>query len=183
MTDMKKNMLVAAGIALVLAFSLNTSRAQNDAPPPGPAPATNQPLAPANAFQNGLNHFAADNPNQPPPGAFPAGSNQPQMQRLPPPRFRQPRTIYARTLSDLRAVKIELQHSPDDLGGHKDSAIEACDKAILELTAVMKALPPPPSPQRPMPPPGGPLPSPAAPQVAPPATPPAAAAPPAPPQP
>ena len=177
---MKRNMLVAAGIALVLAFSLNYSKAQNDAPAPGPAPATNQSPGPANAFQTSPNRFGADNLNQP-PGTSPAGSNQPQLRRFPTPRFRQARPVFARTLGDLRMVKMELQHFQGDLGGHKDSAIEACDKAIQELAEVMKALPPLPSPQRPMQAPSGAPP----PQAAPPAAPtaPSATAPPAPLQP
>jgi hypothetical protein len=59
-----------------------------------------------------------------------------------------------RALNDLRMVKAELQRSQDDFGGHKDSALEACDKAMQELEAVMKAAPPQPSPvQNPQTPP------------------------------
>jgi hypothetical protein len=174
---MKRNMLVAAGITLVLAFSLNNSRAQNDAPPPGPAPATNQSL-----YQPNPNGIAVDKSN-PPPGSFPADANQPQLQRLPPPGFRRTRPDFARALGDLRVVKMELQHYQGDLGGHKDSAIEACDKAMQELAAAMKALPPLPSPQRPTQPPFGATPPLSLQQAAPPATPPAPAAPPAQPQP
>jgi hypothetical protein len=178
---MKRNMIVAAGIALVLAFSPNNSRAQNDAPAPGPALATNQSVQPANLNQPNANRAAPDNANQA-PGPGPAGPNPPQFQRMPPPRFRQPRPVYSRAVSDLRAVKMELQRAQGDLGGHKDSAIEACDKAMQELLAVMKALPPLPSPERPQQPPPGATPLPAAPQAAPPATAPAPAAPPAQPQ-
>jgi hypothetical protein len=159
-TDMKRNMLAAVGITWVLAFSLSSSQAQNDAPPPGPAPAPNQPS-----------------------GIFPGRTDPPQLHRLPPPRFGRQRLAFSRTLSDLRMAKMELQHSSGDLGGHKDSAMQACDKAIEELTAAMKALPVPPPPQRPMEPPSGINPPPAPPQAAPPPTPPAAAAPPGPPQP
>jgi hypothetical protein len=154
---MKRNMLVAAGVALVLAFSLNNSWSQNDPPAPEVAQATAPSPAPAPAFQN--------NP----------GSNQ--FQRMPPPRFRQGRPAFARTLSDLRMMKTELQHLQGDFGGHKESAIEACDKAMQELAAVMKSLPPPPSPQRPIQPPSGATPPP------PESAPPAPAAPPPPPQP
>jgi hypothetical protein len=84
-----------------------------------------------------------------------------------------------RALNDLRMVKTELQRSQDDFGGHKDSAIEACDKAMLELEAVMKASPPLPSPvQNPQLPTGAVPPPPSAP-----AAPPAPVAPPAQPQP
>jgi hypothetical protein len=53
-----------------------------------------------------------------------------------------------RALNDLRMVKADLQRSQDDYGGHKDSAIAACDKAMEELDAVIKAMPPMPAPQR-----------------------------------
>lgn len=77
---------------------------------------------------------------------------------------RQPRPFIMRTLNDLRMVKAELTRSQEDFGGHKASAIDACDKATAELEAVLKTLPPP---QRPMqhnpngaPPPTGVLPTP-----------------------
>ena len=142
---MKRNMIVAAGIALVLAFALKDSRAQNDAPAPGPAPATNQSPGAGNGSPNIINHATADYPNQT-PGPAAGGTNQPQFRRPPLPGFRQTRPVFARTLGDLRAVKMELQRTQGDLGGHKDSAIEACDKAMQELAEVMKALPPLPSP-------------------------------------
>jgi hypothetical protein len=87
-----------------------------------------------------------------------------------------------RTMNDLRMVKADLQRSQDDFGGHKNSAIEACEKAMQELDAVMKAIPPQPSPQQNPQAPGGatsPLANPRAPQ---PAVPPASGAPPAQPQ-
>jgi hypothetical protein len=67
-----------------------------------------------------------------------------------PPRGRQPRAFaFQRALTDLKQVKMELQRSQDDYGGHKDTAIAACDKALEELDAVMKAMPQPtPPPQR-----------------------------------
>jgi hypothetical protein len=157
MTDMKRNMLVAAGIALILAFSLNNSQAQNDAPPPGPGPAPRQP------------------------GPVPDGTNQPQFQRMPPPRFGRQRPVFGRALADLKMAKMELQHAQGDLGGHKDSAMEACDKAIQELAAVMKSLPQPPPAQRPIQPAGG-TPQPGSPPGVP-TPPPAAGAPPPQPQP
>jgi hypothetical protein len=174
---MKRNIIVAAGTALVLAFSLNNSSAQNDASAPGPATATNQAPRPPNASPGIPTRFAADNPNQP-PGPAGADTNSPLLRRLPPGRFRQGHPLFSRALGDLRAVKMELQREQGDLGGHKDSAIEACDKAMQELAEVMKALPPPPSPRRLMPPPSGA----ALPPGSPPAAPPAPAAPPGQPQ-
>jgi hypothetical protein len=70
-----------------------------------------------------------------------------------PPRPRQPRIFVQRAVADLRQVKMVLQNSQEDFGGHKESAIEACDKALAELEAVMKAIPQPTPPQRPAPPP------------------------------
>jgi hypothetical protein len=143
---MKRNTLIMAGIALVLAFCLHNSHAQTtNAPAPG------QPgLVPA-----------------PPPG-----------QRPMPQRPHQPRIFINRALNDLRMVKAELQRSQDDFGGHKESALEACDKAMLELEAVMKATPAPqPSPvQNPQSPAGGTLPPPTV-RMSPPAAPPATAQP------
>jgi hypothetical protein len=72
-----------------------------------------------------------------------------------PPRARQPRMFVQRALGDLKQVKMALQGSQEDFGGHKDSAIAACDKALEELDAVMKAMPHPTPPQRPGVPPGG----------------------------
>lgn len=165
---MKRNMFVAAGTALVLAFSLNNSQAQNDAPPAALAPVTNA-APPVSSFQNNLNRIRANDAN-PPPGALPGAGPQ-QFQRMPPPRFRQPHLAYNRALGDLRMVKLELEHAQGDLGGHKDSAIEACNKAIQELTAVMKSLPQPPPPQQPLQPPFGGTPTPTPLRAAPPATP------------
>ena len=144
---MKRQTLIVAGIALVLAFCLNNTQAQttNNAPAPGPAG-----LVPA-----------------PPPG------------QRPPPRPRPPHLFITRALSDLRMVKAELQRSQDDFGGHKNYALEACDKAALELEAVMKTLPAPPSPQRVPQPPGGTAPPPSSVPVPPPTAPSAPAAPPA----
>jgi hypothetical protein len=98
-------MLVAAGIALVLAFSLDNSQAQTNA---APAPPPTVAVAP------------------------------PKPAMRPQPRFRQPQPVYARAISDLRVAKMQLQRSTNDFEGHKDSAIQACDKAMEELQAVMK---------------------------------------------
>ncbi len=165
---MKRNILVAVGIALVFASSLVNARAQNDAPAP----------APAATPQNLPTRFSADNP-APTPNPALTGTNQPLIQRMPSARFHQGHPMFARAITDLRAVKMELQRTEGDLGGHKNSAIAACDKAMLELTEALKALPSPPPPaQRPTPLPPGATPLPAAPANAP-----APAAPPAQPQP
>lgn len=115
---MKRNTIIAAGIALVLGCVLNNAQAQDSqTPAPAAPPAVVQPPA-AGAAQ------------QPAPGPRPM-----------PPRMRQPRMFVQRALFDLKQVKAALEHSEGDLGGHKDSAIEACDKATAELDAVLKAMP------------------------------------------
>jgi hypothetical protein len=151
---MKRNIFVVTGIALALASSLNTSWAQDA------APAANQPAPPASGNQSIPVHFASDPAGQPPSPA-PIGTNQ--TPRLPPARMRQGRPVFTRALSDLRMAKLELQRTEGDLGGHKQSALEACDKALQELAEVIKALPTPPPPQRPVPPPAATAPPPAAP--------------------
>jgi hypothetical protein len=173
---MKRNILVTAATALVLAFSLNNARAQADAAPAALAPVTNAAPAPGSTFQNNLTRLPAGDSNQQ-GGALPGPQ---QFQRMPPTRFRQPHQAYNRALGDLRMVKMELEHADGDLGGHKASAIEACDKAIQELTAVEKSLPTPPSPRQPGLPPNGQAPTPTPLRAAPPSP---AAAPGAPPQP
>jgi hypothetical protein len=157
---MKRNMMMAAGTALVLAFFLNQSMGQDN--PATPAPPPTSPAA------------------QPPaPGPGP----RPQM----PPRIRQPRIFVQRALADLRQVKMALQGSQEDYGGHKDSALAACDKATQELEEIMKAMPKPmPPPQRTAQPPGNPLAPPPPPGANPPPAPvpaPPSAPPGAPPQP
>jgi len=117
---------------MVLALCLNDIRGQDQAPVPAPA----QPTAPA--------------PNQP----FPPGPGPRPMPRPMPARPGQPRMYVQRALAELRRVKTSLQGSQEDYGGHKDSAIAACDKALEELDAVMKAMPVPTPPQRPGMPPG-----------------------------
>jgi len=136
---MKTKTLIAAGIGLVLGFCVNNSQGQvTNAPGPGP--------------------------NQLPVGPGPGVPGQ----RMPPTRPRSPRLFVSRALNDLRVVKAELQRSQEDYGGHKDSAIAACEKAMDELDAVMKTLPVPVSPQRMSPPPGGPTPPPSVQQPVPP---------------
>jgi hypothetical protein len=133
---MKRNIIFTAGTALVLALFLNSSQAQNDAPAPAPTA----------------------------PSAAPAPGQQPMPGPRPlPPRARQPRIFVQRAVADLRQVKMVLQNSQEDFAGHKESAIEACDKALAELEAVMKAIPQPTPPQRPAQPPAVSNPPPAAP--------------------
>jgi len=159
---MKRNTFMAAGAALVLALILNNSRAQDTAPVPAPTP-TPPSVAPT-----------PGQPVAPDPGPRP---------RPMPPRARQPRMFVLRAQADLKQVKMALQGSTEDYGGHKESAIAACDKALEELDAVMKSMPQPaPPPQRagmpaggqfhqnPTPPPPGsgtPTPAPVAPPKAP----------------
>jgi hypothetical protein len=57
--------------------------------------------------------------------------------------------MYQRTIGMLRQTKAQLERSETDLGGHKQSAMDACDKAIEELTAALKAIPPAPQPAPP----------------------------------
>jgi hypothetical protein len=54
--------------------------------------------------------------------------------------------MYQRALTALQQAKMELQRSTNDFDGHRDSAMEACDKAIVELQAVVKVA----GPQQPM---------------------------------
>jgi hypothetical protein len=124
-------------------------------------------------------NIQAQTTNVPVPGPAPLLVAPPPGTRPPMPRFRQGHPFVSRALNDLRVVKMELQHSKEDFGGHKDSAIDACDKAILELQAVMKFSNPPPGLQQIPPPSAGATPAPSGPPVAPPAT----GAPPAQPQP
>lgn len=79
----------------------------------------------------------------PPPAAQlgqPGQPGQPPPFRGPPPNFRRgPQRgayLYTRGLADLHMIKMELQRSKTDLGGHRDSAVDAVDRAIAELEAV-----------------------------------------------
>jgi len=115
-----------------------------------------------------LNNSQAQTTNAPAPGPAPGAPMPVQPgQRFPSPKMNQPRQFIMRTLSDLRNVKIQLQRSQDDYGGHKDPAIEACDKAMLELDAILKTLPPLPSPRQAPQPGAGAAPQPAPLRIAP----------------
>jgi hypothetical protein len=52
---------------------------------------------------------------------------------------RPPQIALNQTILSLRRAKMELQHSKDELGGHRQSAIDACEKAIQELEAALRA--------------------------------------------
>ncbi len=43
---------------------------------------------------------------------------------------------YQQTIFFLRNSKSQLEHSTNDFGGHRQAAIDACDKALQELQAV-----------------------------------------------
>lgn len=77
----------------------------------------------------------------PPPSSPRPPNGYPGYPGMPPGRLRAPGTfIYMRTLGDLRMVKREMQRASNDFGGHRDSAIAACDKAIEEIQAVQAAV-------------------------------------------
>lgn len=109
---MKKNILLAATLALIaaLTFSVNNLRAQNSPPPGGPPPGQ-QP--PPNFRQGG-----------------PAG-----MRGRPGPAM-----IYRQASMVLKRAKTELERGTNDYDGHRQSAIEACDKALQEMDAVQKVI-------------------------------------------
>jgi hypothetical protein len=48
--------------------------------------------------------------------------------------------LYRRTASYLKNAKQQLQRSTEDYNGHRQSAIDACDKAMQELTAVAQSI-------------------------------------------
>jgi len=111
---MKKNILVIVAIALIgtVTLTLNSLRAQDAATPPVVVP-----QAP---------------PPGPPPGARPG---------MPPPGFRgRPGNRYRQTVMFLKMAKTDLEHSKDDFGGHRQSAMDACDKAVQELEAVQASI-------------------------------------------
>lgn len=113
-----------------------------------------------------LNHLQAQPPpdgtptappaSVPPPGApgAPGTPGGPARPRPYPPQFRgRMRNSFQPTFMSLKHAKMELERSTDDFGGHRQSAIDACDKAIQELDAVIKAQA---AAARQLPPPGGP---------------------------
>jgi hypothetical protein len=66
------------------------------------------------------------------------------------------RFVLQNTIRDLQRVKADLQNAKEDYDGHRDTAIAACDKALEELQAVMKAMPAFRMPRQPQTPPGAP---------------------------
>lgn len=112
---------------------------------------------------------AAPPPASPqPPSGYPAPQPPMGYPGQPPGRFRGPGAfLYQRAINDLTMVKREMLRAPDDLGGHRDSAVAACDKALEELHAVqaiVQARPPRRPPMAPpMAPPSAPAPPPATP--------------------
>jgi len=86
-----------------------------------------------------VNSLRAQN-DTPPPGAPPAG--QPPLARQgPPPGFRgRPNMGYHQVIFMLKRTKMDLERSTDDNDGHRQTAMEACDKAIQELEAVQASI-------------------------------------------
>ncbi len=81
----------------------------------------------------------AQNAAAPPPSAqqVPPPGNRPRPMMGP--RNRQG-MMYQRAVMFLKQVKMELQNSKEDYDGHRQSAMEACDKAVLELEAVQTSI-------------------------------------------
>lgn len=113
-------------------------------------------LACAAALALSLNSLRAQTNAAPPPAAPSAPApRQPGAQTMP----MRPSTramTYQRALVALRQARTELKLSQENLEGHKETAIAACDKAIEELSAVAKLVGPAPGANRMMPPPGAP---------------------------
>jgi hypothetical protein len=51
----------------------------------------------------------------------------------------QPSAIY-RAIKALEAAKLELEHSGNNFGGHKQAALKACDQAIKQLELAMETV-------------------------------------------
>ncbi len=107
---MKKNMLLIVAIALVGTATLT------------------------------LNSLRAQNAT--PPGAPPAGQTPPPgMRPGPPPGFRgRPGNSYRQAIGILKRAKADLERSKEDFDGHRQSAMDACDKAVQELEAVQASI-------------------------------------------
>ena len=105
-------MLLIVAIALVgtATLTLNSLRAQDQPAPGGPPPAGQAP----------------------PPGMRPGG---------PPPGFRgRPGASYRQAIGILKRAKADLERSKEDFDGHRQSAMDACDKAMQELQAVQDSI-------------------------------------------
>jgi hypothetical protein len=48
--------------------------------------------------------------------------------------------MYRQAVMILKRAKADLERSTDDFDGHRQSAMEACDKAVAELEAVQTAI-------------------------------------------
>lgn len=74
----------------------------------------------------------------PPPAGPPTISHGPPGGMRPiPPGFRgRAGARYMQTIMFLKMSKAELQHATEDFDGHRQTAMDACDKAIAELEAV-----------------------------------------------
>lgn len=110
--NMKRTLLVVAGIAGagVLFLWPSNARAQTNAAPAPPS--------------------AQQAPGQP---LGPDGTpivRRPRVQGLP---------MASRAIMELNQVKAQMEGSTNDFGGHRESCIAACDKAIEELSAVITA--------------------------------------------
>lgn len=51
-----------------------------------------------------------------------------------------PAMIYRQASMVLKRAKTELERGTNDYDGHRQSAIEACDKALQEMDAVQKVI-------------------------------------------
>jgi len=158
---MKKRLAIilsGAAAAGVLSLGLSSSFAQttNQVPPTGipPAPGTpgipNSPAAP---------QPIPGRPAPPQPGARPPGFPRRMPSHMP----------LRNALRALDAAKRDLNAATTDFDGHRQAALDACDKAIAELNEALKHAPEPTPPPTATPPGAAPgTPPPAAP-VAPPA--------------
>jgi hypothetical protein len=66
---------------------------------------------------------------------------QPGQRPVMPPGFRtRAGGRYQQTIMFLKMSKAELEHATEDFDGHRQSAIDACDKALAELQAVQSSI-------------------------------------------
>ncbi len=73
-----------------------------------------------------------------PPVQFPPPGNHPGLN--PAVRSRMIAGNYRRTVIFLKQTKVQLEGAKEDYDGHRQTAIDACDKAIKELEAVQAAI-------------------------------------------
>ena len=92
---------------------------------------------------NTLQAQPPDAPNPPPgapPQAAPGTPGNPGNFHPMPPQFRGRQSpVFRQALGILRRAKMELSRSQQDYDGHRQSAMDACDKAMQELQAVVQA--------------------------------------------